>query len=53
MEFDTLAKLEFATANIHKDFNNFEKQGEVNIETKKSKGTALRSRIKWQQVGDK
>ena len=55
MELDTLAKLEVATANLHKDINNFEKQGEVNrlrevmgsIETKKANEAALRSRVKW------
>ena len=30
MKLDTLAKLEVATANLHGDINNFEKQWEVN-----------------------
>jgi hypothetical protein len=58
LELDTLAKLEVATAHLHGDINNFEKQGEVNrlrdvlgkIETRKVKGAALRSRSKWLQV---
>ena len=29
LELDILAKLEIASANLHKDINNFEKQGEV------------------------
>ena len=61
MKLDTLAKLEIATANLHEDINNFEKQGEVNklrevmrsVETRKINGTALRSRVKWLQVGDR
>ena len=61
LELDTLAKLEVATAHLHGDINNFEKQGEVNrlreligkIETRKAKGAALRSRTKWLQVGDR
>jgi hypothetical protein len=54
MKLDTLAKLELATAKLDEDINNFEKQGEVNrlkeaienVETMKTKGTALRSRVK-------
>ena len=54
MKLDTLAKLEVATANLHRDINNFQKQWEVNrlrevmknIETRKTKNTALRSRVK-------
>ena len=61
MELDTKAKLEVAMANLHKDVNSFEKQGEVNrlkntidsIETRKVIGAAIRSRVKWQQVGDR
>jgi hypothetical protein len=61
LELDTLAKLEVATVQLHGDINNFEKQGEVNrlrevigkIETRKTKGAALRSRSKWLQVGDR
>ena len=61
IELDTLAKLEVATANLHGYINNFEKQGEVNrlrevmrnIERRKGKGAALRSRAKWLQVGDR
>ena len=61
MELDILAKLEIATASLHEDINNFEKQGEVNrlrevmgtIESRKAKGAAVKSRVKWQQVGDK
>jgi hypothetical protein len=61
MKLDTLAKLEVATANLHEDINNFQKQEEVsrlkevivNIETRKARGAALRSRVRWQQVGDK
>ena len=45
MKLDSLAKLEVATANLHGDINNFEKQREVNrlrevmnkIETRKTK----------------
>ena len=61
LELDILAKLEIASANLHEDINNFEKQGEVSrleeimkgIETRKARGAALRSRLKWQQVGDR
>ena len=61
LELDTIARLEIATAILHEDIDNFEKQGEVNklrhmmegIETRKAKGASIRTRSKWQQVGDK
>ena len=61
LELDILVKLEIATANLHDDINNFEKQGEVSrlkkiigrVESGKANGTAIRARVKWQQVGDK
>lgn len=61
MKLDTLAKLKVATANLHGDINNFEKQGRVNrlrevmdnIEARIANGTALRSRVKWLQVGNR
>ena len=58
MKLDTL---EVATANLHGDINNSEKQGEVNrlrevmgnIENRKPKGVAIRSRAKWLQMEDR
>lgn len=60
-ELNTKAKLEVATAILHEDIYNEEVQGEVNqyqrkmedIETRKAIGATIRSRVKWQKVGDK
>lgn len=60
-EFSTKAKLEVATTSLHDDIYNVEKQGEVNqlenilkdIEIRKAKGAAIKSRVKWKKVGDK
>lgn len=54
MKLDILAKLKVVITNLHGDINNFDKQGEVNrlrevlgnIEARKSKEAALRSRVK-------
>ena len=61
VELDAKAKLEVVIANPHENIHSFEKQGEINrlknimdsIETKKTKRAGIRSRIKWQQVGDR
>ena len=61
LELDTMAKLEVATAKLHEDIHNVERQGEVHklkhimgeIDNRKARGAAIRSRVKWQQVGDK
>jgi len=61
MQVDILAKLEIATAKLHENINNFEKQGKLNrlneiienIKIRRVERAVLRSRIKWQQVGDK
>ena len=61
IELDISAKLELATASLHEDINNFEKQGEVNrlrvvmgiVESGKAKCDVVRYRVRWQQVGDK
>lgn len=55
------ANLESATARLHEDIYNEDKQGEVNkykniiegIETRKARGATIRARVKWQKVGDK
>lgn len=60
MKLDTRANLELATAVLHDDVYNMDKQGEVNrlwnmleyIEGRKAKGAAIRSRVKWQKIGD-
>lgn len=61
VKLDTRANLELATAVLHDDVYNMDKQGEVNrlwnmleyIEGRKAKGAAIRSRVKWQKIGDK
>lgn len=60
-ELDTRASLEVATALLHEDVYNEDKQGKVNqlrnkldeIETRLARGAAIRARAKWQKVGDK
>ena len=60
-ELNTRANLETATAQLHEDIHNTEKQGEVNkyksiidgIEDKKARGATIRAKVKWQKVGDK
>ena len=60
-ELDTKAKLKLATVPLHEEFYNMDKQGVANrikwameeIETWKAKGAAIRSRVKWQIVGDR
>lgn len=55
------ANLETATARLHEDSYNEDKQREVNkykniiegIEDRKARGAKIRARIKWQKVGDK
>ena len=61
VELDTKPNLELATATLHEDMYDVDKQGEVNrlkrdldeIETRKARGAAIQSRVKWQQVGDR
>ena len=53
LELDTKANLELATATLHEDFYNVDKQEEVNqlmramkeIETKKARRATIRSRV--------
>ena len=60
-ELDARAKLEIAIASLHEDIYNMEKQGEVSrlnnileeIVTWKARGATIRTRVKWQQFGDK
>lgn len=60
-ELDTRVHLEMATAVVYDDICNVDKQGEVTqlrnklkeIETNKSNGVAIRSRVTWQNAGDK
>ena len=60
-ELDTRANLEIAVANLHEDIYNADKQREVNvmrqvldgIETRKTRGAAIKARVKWQKLGDK
>lgn len=60
-ELNARANLEVATAKLHDDFHNEELQGVADmykrtleeIETRKARGATIRSRVKWQQVGDK
>ena len=55
------ANLETATARLHEDIYDRDKQGEVNkyksiiegIETRKARGATIRARVKWKKVGDK
>ena len=52
LELDTMARLKITTATLHKDIDNFEKQGEVSklrymmegIEMKKTKWASIRAR---------
>ena len=61
VELDTKPNLELATATLHEDMYDVDKQGEVNrlkrdldeIETRKARGEAIQSRVKWQQVGNR
>jgi hypothetical protein len=54
VELDTQANLKLATATLHEDVYDVDKQGQVNrlkkdmdeIETKKARGAAIRSRVK-------
>lgn len=60
-ELSTKAKLEVATASLHDDIYNVKNQGEANqvknilkdIEMRKARGVAIRSRVKWKKVGNK
>lgn len=60
-KLDTGADLEKATAEMHEDVYNEAQQGEVSrlkhkldeLKTRKARGVAIRSRVKWQKVGDK
>ena len=60
-ELNARANLEVVTAKLHDDVYNEELQGVANmhkrtleeIETKKARGATIRSRVKWQKVGDK
>lgn len=60
-ELDTKRELEEATRVLHHDIYNMEVQGVVNslrdrmrhIEKRNAKGTTIRARIKWNEVGDK
>lgn len=60
-KLDTRDNLEMTTTVLHNDIYNVEKPVEVNqlrnklegIETRKAKGTAIRSRVKWHKVRDK
>ena len=55
------ANLETATARLHEDIYDLDKQSEVNkykniiegIETRNARGATLRARVKWQGIGDK
>lgn len=61
VKLNSKAKVKVVIANPHENIYSFEKQREVNrlknimdsIETRKAKGAGIRSRIKWQQVGDR
>ena len=61
VELDTKAKLEVATTALHDDIHNFDKQIEVErlrhiigeIDNRKTRRAAVRTRVKWQQVGDR
>ena len=61
IELDARAKLEVATANLHNDIYNVELQGEVSryknildeVDMRKARGIMVRSRVKWQKVGNK
>lgn len=60
-ELDIQTRFEVAIAFLHEDAYNVAKQGKVSelkktlkkFETKKAKGNAVRSRVKWKSVGDK
>ena len=53
--------METATARLHEDIYDLDKQGEVNkfkriieeIETRKARGATIRARVKWKKIGDK
>ena len=61
LELDTNAKLGIATAKFYKDPYNITRQEEVNhlqdkidgMETHRARGATIRTKIKWQKVGDK
>lgn len=60
-DFDLRAKLEIAIACLHEDAYNVDKQGKVwriknaleQVENKKAKGATIRSRVKWNKVGNR
>ena len=60
-ELNARVNLEVATARLHDDIYNVELQREVyqykrtieEIERRKARGASIRSRVKWQRVGDK
>lgn len=60
-ELNAKVKLEVAMATLHKNTYNVQRQREVNrynghlkeIESRKARGVVVRSRVKWQKVGDK
>lgn len=60
-ELNARAKFEVAMARLHNDIYNVELQGKVNqykrmieeIATRKARGTSIRSKVKWQKLGDK
>lgn len=61
MELDLRTKLEVAIATPHEDAYNSVKQGEISristaideLENRKAKGETIRTKVKWQIVGDK
>lgn len=55
-EPETREELEMATTLLHNDIHNKDLQGRDNmrgIEKRNTKGAAIRSRVRWKQVGDK
>lgn len=61
MELDLRTKLEVAIATPHEDEYNSVKQGEISriltvideLENRKAKGEIIRTKVKWQTVGNK
>lgn len=60
-ELDVMVRPEVSIAHLYDDINNINNRGEVNelkrsiegIETRKARGAAIWSRVKWKQVNEK
>lgn len=60
-ELSIRAKLEIAMASLDNDIYNIENNGEVNqhkyileeMETRKARGAVVKSKVKWQKVGER